>query len=35
MTNDEAYDLVLSVAVGDLEYVAQIAEALEVGSQSS
>ena len=35
MTNDEAYDLVLAVAVGNVEDVAQIAQLLAAGSEST
>lgn len=35
MTNDEAYDVVMAVAVGDVEDVAQIAQLLAAGSEST
>ncbi|HVT19787.1 MAG TPA: type II toxin-antitoxin system death-on-curing family toxin [Mycobacteriales bacterium] len=35
MTNDEAYDLVIAVAAGDLDDVAGIAQRLEAGSAPS
>ena len=35
MTNDEAYDLVMAVAAGNVEDVAQIAQLLAAGSEST
>ena len=35
MTNDEAYDLVIAVATGNVEDVAQIAQLLAAGSEST
>ena len=35
MTNDEAYDLVIEVASGNIEDVAQIAQLLAAGSEST
>ena len=35
MTNDEAYDLVMTVAAGNVEDVAQIAQLLAAGSEST
>lgn len=35
MTNDEAYDLVISVAVGELDDIAQIAQKLAEGSENT
>ena len=35
MTNDEAYDLVMAVATGNVEDVAQIAQLLAAGSEST
>jgi death-on-curing protein len=35
MTNDAAYDFVISVATGELDDVALIAERLEAGSDSA
>jgi death-on-curing protein len=35
MTNDEAYDLVMAVATGTVDDVAQIAQLLAAGSESS
>ena len=35
MTNDEAYDVVVAVSVGELEDIAQIAQLLAAGSEST
>lgn len=35
MTNDEAYDVVVAVAVGDVDDVAQIAQLMAAGIESS
>jgi death-on-curing protein len=35
MTNDEAYDVVMAVATGDVDNVAEIAQLLAAGSESS
>ncbi len=35
MTNDEAYDVVMAVAVGNVEDVTQIAQLLAAGSEST
>lgn len=35
MTNDEAYDVVMAVAAGNVEDVAQIAQLLAAGSEST
>lgn len=35
MTNDEAYDVVMAVAVGNVEDVAQITQLLAAGSEST